>query len=90
MLSRLYNLGPTILIRKSYFSTLFSMKLFLLFMKPISVGAGDRDQQGAAPGDGAPWFANQSGDLHRAYDAFQAWGSGGEVGSPGSGSEKHS
>lgn len=56
----------------------------------ISVAAGDRDQRGSAPGDGAPWFANHSGDLPRARDAVQTRGSGGEVGSPGSGSENHS
>lgn len=56
----------------------------------ISVAAGDRDQRGSAPGDRAPWFANHSGDLPRARDAVQTRGSGGEVGSPGSGSENHS
>lgn len=54
------------------------------------MAAGDRDQRGSAPGDGAPWFANHSRDLHRARDAVQTRGSGGEVGSPGSGSENDS
>lgn len=59
-------------------------------IKPVLVAAGDGDQRGPAPGDGAPWFANHSRDFRRAGDAVQTGGIGGEVRSPGSGSEIHS
>lgn len=92
MFYRLYPLAPTVLLKKSfiYFQRYFLLHYSFLIIDHISVAAGDRDQRGSAPGDGAPWFANHSRDLHRARDAVQTRGSGGEVGSPGSGSENDS
>lgn len=72
------------------FSKFFFIIIFLLIIDHISFVSGDRDQRRSAPGDGVPWVANHSRDFHRARDTVQNQGGGGEVGSPGSGSENDS